>query len=149
MRSMTFGAAILTMSIMGQSAGHLAVAQGADAKIYRCNAKNAVSLQSNGTLNGDEDLRKEYDGIIIDTLTGAITYPRYGMRVVWDVVQEGGNNNDHVLIPQSDYPRSVKGAAAAGATDFIRVRAWSREPQVRFMAFSLSRFITGTCVVVQ
>ena len=137
------------MSIIGQSAGCLALAQGANAKVYRCNAKDAVSLQSDGSLKRDEDLRKDLDGIIIDTLTGAVTYPN-GIRLVWDVVEEGGNNNDHVLVIRgSFYPQDIKGAAAAAATDFIRVRAWSREPQVKFMKFSISRFITGTCVVVQ
>jgi hypothetical protein len=122
-----------------------------DAKTYRCAAKDVVSLQDNGTLGKDavtEAHRKRIDGILIDTLTGAITYPD-GSREVWSVIRKGSDANDYVLMPRSFYQQDAKEAAVTAATDFIRVRAWSREPQVKFMVFALSILLTGTCEIVR
>jgi hypothetical protein len=41
-------------------------------------------------------MRQLYDGAIIDTLTGAVTY-RDGQRKVWKLIQKGGGANDYVL----------------------------------------------------
>ena len=125
---------------------HHAVAQ----TQFRCFVKDAVSLQDNGTLGNSpvtEILRKSLNGSVIDTFTGAITYSD-GMRQLWSVVQEGrGGGNDYVLVshkPAGD----VEYIAASAATNFIRVRAWRNKPQVTFMFFSLSEFVTGTCEVL-
>jgi hypothetical protein len=131
---------------------NLGVALGRDdaSKTYRCTAKDAVSLQNNGTVDRDsiaKTHRKNLDGIIINTLTGAITYAS-GSRDIWRVVQEGNSANDHVLIPRIFFQEANK-AAATAATDFIRVRAWSSQPQATFMAFSLSILVTGTCEIVR
>jgi hypothetical protein len=72
-----------------------------------------------------------------------------GRREIWDIVQDGSNENDHVLVQRSDYPRNVKRMAADAATDFIRIRAWDRKPQSTFMAFSLSTLVTGTCDILR
>ena len=127
----------------------IALGQNDAGKTYRCTAKDAVSLQDNGTLGkAGAETRRKFDGIIIDTLTGAITYAS-GSREIWDVVQEGNSANDHVLIPRDFIRRDAKEVAAAAATDFIRVRAWTSEPQVKFMAFELSTLVAGTCEVVR
>jgi hypothetical protein len=119
-------------------------------KTYRCTAKDAVSLQDNGTVDRDsiaKAYRKNLDGIIINTLTGALTYAS-GSQDIWRVVQEGNSANDHVLIPRIFFQEANK-AAATAATDFIRVRAWSGQPHVTFMAFSLSVLVTGTCEIAR
>jgi hypothetical protein len=83
--------AVLYMTLMTEAFG------ATDAgKTYRCTAKDAVSLQDDGTLGKDmtaEESRKRLDGIIIDTLTGALTYPG-GRREIWHVVQKGNVNKD-------------------------------------------------------
>jgi hypothetical protein len=38
---------------------------------------------------------------------------------------------------------------ATAVTHFIRVRAGTNEPQVTFIAFSLSNLVTGTCEIVR
>jgi hypothetical protein len=131
-------------------------------KTYRCTAKDAVSLQDDGTLGKDmtaEESRKRLDGIIIDTLTGALTYPG-GRREIWHVVQKGNVNKDYVLLPPY-LPKAAgyvllppflfnpQEAAKTGATNFIRVRDWSSDPRVKFMVFELSILVTGTCEVVR
>jgi hypothetical protein len=152
--------AVLYMTLMTEAFG------ATDAgKTYRCTAKDAVSLQDDGTLGKDmttEESRKRLDGIIIDTLTGALTYPG-GRREIWHVVQKGNVNKDYVLLPpylpkaegyvllppflpKAVYPQE---AAKTGATNFIRVRDWSSDPQVKFMVFELSILVTGTCEVVR
>jgi len=121
------------------------------AKTYRCAANDAVDLLDNGRLGKDgvaEFKRKRLDGVIIDTLTGAITYAS-GSREIWDVVQEGSSINDHVLIPSSLFPTDIKETAARAATDLIRIREWDEKPQVTFMAFELSTLVTGTCDIVR
>ena len=120
------------------------------AKGYRCAAKDAVRLQDDGSLGKDlaEVERNRFDGVVIDTLTGAISYAD-GKREIWEIVQDGGSENDHVLVQRSDYPRNVKRMAADAATDFIRIRAWDRKPQSTFMAFALSTLVTGTCDILR
>jgi hypothetical protein len=106
-----------------------------------------------------EESRKRLDGIIIDTLTGALTYPG-GRREIWHVVQKGNVNKDYVLLPPylpkaADYVLlppflfNPQEAAKTGATNFIRVRDWSSDPRVKFMVFELSILVTGTCEVVR
>jgi hypothetical protein len=114
---------------------------------YRCAAKDAVTLQHNGVLGRDgdsESQRKFWDGVIVDTRTGAMTLLDSG-RIIWSIVQRGSDAYDHVLVPKTD---SVGGRAEAkAATDFFRLRAWSS--QVTFIAFNLSTLVSGTCEIVR
>ena len=119
-------------------------------KTYRCTAKDAVSLEDNGTLDKNPigDVRRKYfDGMVVDVRNGEVTYPSGGQREkravqVADVVAEA-DAKDYVLIPETALRR--KKAVAKASTDFIRLRVQTREPQVTFAAFSLSQLVTGTC----
>lgn len=130
---------------------NLALAQNAY-KIYRCIAKDAVTLQDDGSLGGRESSRKShsfyFSPFMIDTLTGAISYSG-GKRVIWRIIQKGNSENDHVLTdPPAFDTREPEKALADAATDFIRVRDWPSKPRVTFLAFALSTFVSGTCEVV-
>ena len=116
-------------------------------KTYRCTAKDSVSVQNDGTLTKGfgEIHRKYFEGIVIDILTGDITYPSTGIRENRVVQKTGTDANDFVLIPSSTFRR--KKTAANAVTDFIRLDA--SKPQATFMAFSLSDLVTGTCAIVR
>ena len=80
---------------------------------YRCSVKDVVHLEDNGQLDkAAGNYPKMMDGIIIDTLTGAITFPFYEgsdlSRQVWRVVQNGSAANDYVLIPEHNLPLFLK-----------------------------------------
>jgi hypothetical protein len=128
---------------------NLGVAFGRDnaSKPYRCTAKDSVSVQDDGTLTKGigEIHRKYFDGIVIDVLTGDVTYPSTGIRENRVVQKTGADANDYVLIPSSTFRR--KKTAANAATDFIRLDA--SKPQAIFLAFSLSDLVTGTCEIVR
>jgi hypothetical protein len=130
---------------------NLGVAFGRDdtSKTYRCTAKDSVSVQDDGTLTKGigEIHRKYFDGIVIDLLTGDITYPSTGIRENRVVQKTGADANDYVLIPSSAVRR--KKTAANAATDFIRLNTRTDKPQATFMAFSLSDLVTGTCEIVR
>lgn len=115
-------------------------------KTYRCTAKDAISLQGNGTMGKNDPAadarRKHFDSMTIDVLSGAISYGSAGIRER-RAVQEL-DEDDHVLIPRTSFIQRKKSAAIA-ATDFIRVRSSPRESQVTFVAFSLAAVVTGTC----
>ncbi len=120
---------------------------------YRCTAKDAVTIRDDGTFDKDpiaEARRKYYDKIVINPLTGAITHPNDGSRENWRAIQQAGTN-DYVLIPEkiSDVSLRAQKDVATAVTDFIRVRAGLNEPQVTFIAFSLSSLVTGTCEIVR
>ena len=119
------------------------------AKMYRCHVKDMVSLQDDGMLGKDGSSKfyiREYDGIIVDTLTGVITYAD-GRRERWKIIQHGNNENDRVLIPsQLTNPDELIRAAA---TDFIRVRDWPHKAPPKWIAFALSTLITGLCEALQ
>ena len=133
----------ITSAVVLAVAGDAAFAQ----ETYRCKVADVVSLGDDGRLRSDSNssdvMRRIYNGIIIDTLTGALTYPD-GSRTMWSVVQKGGGYNDHVLIPANTF-----GDQASAATYFIRVRAWSEKPMAHFLAFGLSNFASGPCEVVR
>ena len=124
---------------------NLGLAFGRDntSKTYRCTANDSVSVQNDGTLTKGfgEIHRKYFEGIVIDILTGDITYPSTGIRENRVVQKTGTDANDFVLIPSSTFRR--KKTAANAVTDFIRLDA--SRPQATFMAFSLSDLVTGTC----
>ena len=120
-------------------------------KTYRCTAKDAVSLEDNGTIDKNpigDARRKYFDGMVINVLNGEVAYPSGGQREkravqVADVLGEI-DAQDYVLIPDAAFQR--KKAVAKASTDFIRLRVQTtREPQVTFAAFSLSQLVTGTC----
>jgi hypothetical protein len=73
-------------------------------RTYRCKVTDVVTLADNGRLDADNNpqnmMRKFYDGAIIDTLTGAVTY-RNGTRRIWKIVKKGGSIDDHVLVPDA------------------------------------------------
>jgi hypothetical protein len=137
----------LLAALIGLACCDAAAAQ--EHRTYRCKVVDVVSLAEDGRLRADNNpktvIRQFYDGAIIDTLTGAVTY-RDGTRTVWKVIQKGNFENDYVLAP--DVPDDKQFAAAA-ATDFIRVRAWKENPTVRFLAFELSTLASGHCEVVR
>lgn len=122
----------------------------AASKTYRCTAKDAVSLEDNGTLDKNpigDARRKYFDRMVVDVLNGEVTYPSGGQREkravqVADVVGET-DARDYVLIPDTAFQR--KKAVAKASSDFIRLRVQTREPRVTFAAFSLSQLVTGTC----
>jgi hypothetical protein len=124
-------------------------------KTYRCTAKDAVSLEDNGTLekNPIGDARRKYfDGMVINIVNGEIAYPSGGQREKRDVqvanVVGETDVRDYVLIPDTAFQR--KKTIAKASTDFIRLRVQpGREPQATFVAFSLAQLVTGTCDIVQ
>jgi hypothetical protein len=131
---------VAAMAVLLAVAGNAAFAQ--EHKTYRCKVADVVTITEDGHLRADDNpksaMRFLYDGAIIDTLTGAVTYPD-GDRRVWMVVQKGSGVNDYVLAPDARVP----------FIDFIRVRAWTENPMVRFLAFSPSSFVSGPCEVVR
>jgi hypothetical protein len=131
----------------------VALGQNDDSTAYRCTAKDAVTIRDDGTFDKDpiaEARRKYYDKIVINPLTGAVTHPNDGNRENWRAIQEAGTN-DYVLIPEKipDVSLRAQKDAATAVTDFIRVRAGTNEPQVTFIAFSLSNLVIGTCEIVR
>ena len=140
---------LISIMLLAMLTLNLEVAFGRDdtSKTYRCTAKDSVSVQDDGTLTKGigEIHRKYFDGIVIDVLTGDITYPSTGIREKRVVQKTGADANDYVLIPSSALRRKKTGANAV--TDFIRLDA--SKPQTTFMAFSLSDLVTGTCDIVR
>jgi hypothetical protein len=134
-----FVAAVLLLAV----AGNAALAQ--EHKTYRCKVADVVRLDD-GRLHSDTNpkdiLRQRFDGVIIDTLTGAVTYPDGG-REVWNVVQPGNIGNDHVLTRPTAPDLSPDRIKAT-----IRIRAWKETP-VQLLAFDLSGVATGPCEVVR
>ncbi|MGC2825489.1 MAG: hypothetical protein WA322_14825 [Pseudolabrys sp.] len=131
----------------------VAFGQNDTSNAYRCTSKDAVTIRDDGTFDKDpiaEARRKYYDGIVINPLTGAVTHPSNGSRENWRAIQEA-STNDYVLIPEkiSDVSLRAQKDAATAVTDFIRVRVGASEPQVTFLAFSLSNLVTGTCEIVR
>jgi len=118
-------------------------------KTYRCTAKDAVSVQDDGTLNKEigEHRRKYFDGIVIDISTGDITYPSNGIREKRVVQKTGADANHYVLVPSLSFRRNK--TAANATTDFIRLDVRTGQPQATFMAFSLSYLVTGTCEITR
>jgi hypothetical protein len=127
---------------------------GVYSKTYRCSTKDAVAVQSNGSFGRDDDTelwRNHFDGLLVDTLTGAITYST-GLRHQWKVVGDGKNTagNDYVLVPQFVFSRTGKDMLAAAAGDFIRNRSWTDDRKVKFTAWvSGLTLVSGTCEIAR
>lgn len=122
-------------------------------RTYKCTTKDVVEVLGGGTLGrgeGTEVWQKLFDGIIIDTLTGALTYSG-GRREIWNVVEDGNNTgNDYVLVPRYLFDRSAKELAAGAANDFIRVRTWTEDRRAKFIALvSGIALVAGTCEIAR
>ena len=111
---------------------------------YRCVAKDAVSIMGDGTLSKEVSKAaiETFDNIVIDPSHGDVTFPSSGTREDWIV--EKTSLGDYVLFPSS-FRRTGKSARAEAATNYIRLRAATKEQQSRFMAMTLSYLVTGTC----
>jgi len=116
---------------------------------YRCTAKDAVSILQDGTLNRDiaKAALEAFDKVVIDVSDGHVTYPSSGKREEWTVETTSVDDNDYVLFPSSSF--RLNKTVANAAIHFIRLRATPNEPQPRFMIFTLSYLVTGTCEIVR
>ncbi len=114
-------------------------------KVYRCETKDAVSLQQDGTLSKliGEAALKPFDKIVIDVSNGHIAYPSVATLDEWIVETTGGNNDDYVLYPRS--ARRFGKTVARAATHFIRLRTADTPP--RFILVTLSYLVSGTCAL--
>jgi hypothetical protein len=127
----------------------VAFARDETSKTYRCITKDAVSILEDGTLSKDvgNAALEHFDKIVIDVSTGHIAYPSIGKLEEWIVQKTGANDNDYVLFPS--FSRRDKKNVANAVTHFIRLRAATSDPQPRFMVFTLSYLVTGTCAIVR
>ena len=103
---------------------------------------------------------QQYDGLIVDTLTGAVTRPG-GRRELWSVVRHGHDQgNDYVLTtePRPDDP--LKDAMYRAANQSIRIRTWGGKGigvdwrvgppgPVRFLVVEFGNFASGPCEAVR
>jgi hypothetical protein len=114
-------------------------------KVYRCETKDAISIQKDGTLSKllGEAVLKPFDKIVIDVESGHITYPSSGTREEWIVQKPGSGDDDYVLFPSS--ARRFRMTGARAVTHFIRVRTADTPP--RFILLTLSYLVSGTCAL--
>lgn len=128
----------------------------AETSILRCQEKDAVDLQEDGTLERTAAAKAQMvDHLLIDLSTGVVRL-LYGSSssgpIHYTVVQEGSSANDTVLVKlsgASEIETLAKGSLVSAATEFIRVRQWSivtgKEPAIHFLRYSLSTLFSGTC----
>jgi len=119
-------------------------------KTYRCTTKDAVSILQDGTLNKEvgKAALEYFDKIVINVSNGNITFPSVGKVEEWIVEKISGGDDDYVLFKNSSR-RIDKKTVANALTRFIRLRAATGDPQPRYMVFTLSYLVTGTCAVVR
>jgi len=121
------GRFVAAMAVLLAVAGNAAFAQ--EHKTFRCKLADVVHLGEDGRLRLDSNpkdmMRYLYDGVVVNTLTGAVTYPD-GNRVVWNVVQRG-RENDYVLTRKpkrvvliTECSMADNVAADAPFTEFVR-----------------------------
>jgi hypothetical protein len=143
------GRFVAAMALLLAVAGNAAFAQ--EHKTYRCKVVDVVHLGEDGRLrldgNPKDMMRYLYDGVVVNTLTGAVTYPD-GNRVVWNVVQRGPEN-DYVLTRPAVPGLPLEQNPASVVTDFIRIRAWNEQPTVRLLVFCLNSLASGFCEVAR
>ena len=106
------------------------------AALYRCHAKDAVSLEDDGTL-GRQRGTGESIVVIVDTATGVIRYGN-GDPETWQILQKGDPGNDFVAAPITRIPDRAP-------ADMIRIRAWAKLRTALFSWYHLSGVITGIC----
>lgn len=132
-------AAVLTINMP------VAIARDDTGKVYRCETKDAVGMQKDGTLSkllGEATL-KPFDKIVIDVESGHISYPSSGTREEWIVQKPGSDDDDYVLFPSA--ARRFRMTAARAVTHFIRVRTADTPPH--FILVTLSYLVSGTCAL--
>jgi hypothetical protein len=148
------GRFVAAVAVLLSVAVHAASAQ--DHKTYRCKVADVVTwddhddghLRQNG--NPKEWARQSYDGIIVDTLTGAVTYPD-GFRSTFIVLKPGDDQErDYVLAHEGPLgPSPLQGAMLNAINRSIRIRTWGGN-MPRFMAVELgTSFVSGPCEVVR
>jgi hypothetical protein len=128
----------------------VAFARDETSKTYRCIAKDAVSILQDGTLNKEvgKAALESFDKIVINVSNGNITFPSVGKVEEWIVEKISGGDDDYVLFRNSSRQIDKKTVANA-VTRFIRLRAATGDPQPRYMVFTLSYLVTGTCAIVR
>ena len=132
------------------------------ADLLRCQAKDAISLQKDGTLRKDSGAElASNDNYIVDISTGVVrvSNPSPSMMSIrlspaqWFVAQEGNDLNDTVLVPRNPTMSSVSTFARDdlrdAATDFIRIRQWKGQSTILFIRYALSTMVSGTCEPIQ
>ena len=131
--------AILTLNVPA------AIARDDTGKVYRCETKDAVSVQKDGTLSKllAEGVLKPFDKIVIDVESGHISYPSSGTREEWIVQKPGSGDDDYVLFPSS--ARRFGMTPARVVAHFIRLRTGDTPP--RFILVTLSYLVSGTCAL--
>ena len=128
----------------------VAFARDETSKTYRCTTKDAVSILQDGTLNKEvgKAALEYFDKIVINISNGNITFPSVGKVEEWIVEKISGGDDDYVLFKNSSR-RIDKKTVANAVTRFIRLRAATGDPQPRYMVFTLSYLVTGTCAIVR
>jgi hypothetical protein len=143
------GRFVAAMALLLAVAGNAAFAQ--EHKTYRCKVVDVVHVGEDGRLRLDSNpkdmVRYLYDGVVVNTLTGAVTYPD-GNRVVWNVVQRG-REKDYVLTRPTVPGLPLEQIWASEVTDFIRIRTWNEQPTVRLLVFGLNSLASGFCEVAR
>lgn len=121
--------------------------------LLRCQPKDAVALEEDGTLQRNFAADREMEDVwIVDITTGAIRISN-GQNSIgpvhYTVIQRGDSRNDTVLARLGLRTTNLDKLDVADAvTDFIRIRQWSFEaerPAVRFIRYHLSLVVSGTC----
>jgi hypothetical protein len=128
----------------------VAFARDETGKTYRCTTKDAVSILQDGTLNKEvgKAAIEYFDEIVINVSNGNITFPSVGKVEEWIVEKISVGDDDYVLFRNSSR-RIDKKTVANAVTRFIRLRAATGDPQPRYMVFTLSYLVTGTCAIVR
>jgi hypothetical protein len=118
-------------------------------KTYRCTAKDAVSVQADGTFNKEKEIgeigREHFDRMVINVQTGIVSYPHTGILETRVVQKNGPDDKNYVLVPSFSFQSNK--TAANTANDFIRLHATAGNPH--FIAFWLSYLVIGTCEIVR
>ena len=149
LQSISIMCALVLFAILSLNLG-TAFARDETSKTYRCITKDAVSILQDGTLNKEvgKAALEYFDKIVINVSNGNITFPSVGKVEEWIVEKISGGDDDYVLF--KNYSRRIdKKTVANAVTRFIRLRAATGDPQPRYMVFTLSYLVTGTCAIVR
>lgn len=112
----------------------------ASSDLLRCSAIDSVAMTSDGQITAEGGTanfgRWAYGEFIIDLSTGA--FRRQGTKALsYVMMQRGDAGNDWVFAPTE--------FAANVGLETLRIRAWSTEPAVTFIAHMMDALITGKC----
>ena len=115
----------------------------ASSDLLRCSAIDSVAMTSDGRITSEGGTsnfgRWAYGEFIIDLSTGAFRRSG-GEAALWIMMQRGDGANDWVFAP-------TQFAANAGL-ETLRIRAWTTEDAVTFIAHMMDAMITGKCAPV-